>query len=183
MSMAALILVACLGVMAASPAAAFDHQRKGFLLGYSLGPGYHSLRFSDSQSENFNAAGVAGTLRIGWGLSENTELYLFNAGITSLRFYFIPIPYTSSVTGLGIRQYVFKGLYLGGGGGFGSLNLAPKGIGPGGMVDVGWEFAKHWTLGIQVTAAGVKPVEPYDSLGGDIKRAGSASLQCSGTIF
>src|SRR6185295_9452959 len=78
---------------------AFDDIRKGFLLGGSTGlgvQGYSADHPNDSGS--LTSAALATGIRLGWGLDPKTELYLFNGGLTSFAFYFIPIPYTSSVT-------------------------------------------------------------------------------------
>jgi len=185
MKKTALLLALSMMIFTTRPATAFDNERKGFLLGFGLGVGGQTMRFSDEARENFSGGGVFGSPRIGWGLSDNTELYAFNAGITSLQFYFIPIPYTASVTGLGIRQYLnwpMKGLYVGAGGGMGSINWV-KGVGLGGMADLGWEFSKHWTLGFQAMTSAVKPVRPYEGQGTDVKGAGSVSLVFSGTAY
>src|SRR5262245_35982900 len=68
------------GVLMPISALALDNQRKGFIAGAALGLGYMRVSYDQPavNVEAFEAAGLATGFRIGWGLNDRTEVYLFS---------------------------------------------------------------------------------------------------------
>lgn len=167
-----------------SIAGAFNNQRKGFLIGATFGgAGQHlSVPNGTSDRSNLDGGALATSARIGWGFGDRTELYAFNSGLTSVHFYFIPIPYATSITGIGARYYVSSkpSFFLGAGGGVATLALF-EGAGGAGLGTFGWEFAPHWDVELEVSRAQMNVGEPYENQG-SIDGTGVA-LKFAGTIY
>ena len=77
------ICIVCLLLFAflmPSESRAFDKQRKGFILGLGAGYGSATIKYADA-SESYG--GVATTLKLGAGLSENVLFYYSNGWSSS----------------------------------------------------------------------------------------------------
>jgi hypothetical protein len=159
-----LVLVATGIIAAASSAFALDGNRKGFILGFSLGGSFTSYTIKDDydnwESDRENEIGLATDFRIGGGLTEQFTLYYEN------RVSWFPLggtlPNTDSFTGafaVGLvgASYYFKtdapsGYLLGSIGT--SVLMTPFqddsdletatafGLSGG----VGYEFKRHWAV-------------------------------------
>lgn len=70
---AGLILLLC-----SASAQAFNDQREAFLVG--LGIGYHGTRLDLGGADSDNVAGIASSVRIGFGLSNQFTLYYLSEG-------------------------------------------------------------------------------------------------------
>jgi hypothetical protein len=149
------VVVSLLAMLMPMTSQAFDHDRKGFLLGSTLGLGYQRLTIAGAQGDSsaFDAAALATGFRVGWGLNDKTEVYFFSSSGTTFVLFFVPVPITQSINGIAIRRYfdqVAPGFYVNAGTGFGSLGiLVPGELGFGAMGAVGYEYRKHWSAELE----------------------------------
>lgn len=165
------LLLASFTLALVSPASAFDGKRKGFMLGFGIGGGLSSYTQKITQkfeigsyetyeiSESFprqNDFAFRTDFRIGFGLSENVQLYW----MSKVNWFGRKSTFThnetvaSGVGGLGVT-YLLKPVdpspYLVGGFGFSSWSLpfesgSDAWYGFGLTVGAGYQFANHLAL-------------------------------------
>jgi hypothetical protein len=185
-ALATACLLAC--CLAPSPSNAFDHARKGFLMGGSTGLGAQIYAVHEGQDpSSLNSGALATSIRLGLGLDEKTEAYVFNGGATSFAFFYIPIPYTSAVTGVALRRYLHESpsLFASAGAGLGSTSALgfTAGAGLGLMANVGYEYRKHWSVELEGTYANLQPEPPFTDPNAQIRNAFTVAVKFSGTAY
>jgi hypothetical protein len=162
-----LFAIACLLSFTSSTAAAFDDERKGFLMGGGIGAGIQGSVVETYGHERLVEGALATSIRIGWGLNSKTEVYLYNGGTTGVAFYQVPMPYTSSITVAALRRYLHESpsFYVCAGAGVGSWSIMAFtiGEGPGALAGVGYEYRKHWSVELDGKYANLgRPGAPFD---------------------
>jgi len=133
-------LALCLSVSTASDVAA---QRKGFIIGFGVGPG---VTTGDVDSK----VGLAMDFKIGAMLGESVQLHY--SGKSNLLIYGEDVV-LSSLGGLGVTYQMASGFNINGTAGLATWTRADShssngsagfGLGAG----VGYEFAAHWVLNL-----------------------------------
>jgi len=170
--LAALVMIFIIG--AATPGFAFDKERKGFILGFGLGPGFTSYSETrvetgvDDVTKDGGKLSIMSDLKIGYAPSNQLMVYWFSKvnwyGVdTSVEMYFdrdkdAYIPYNdvtllSGVGGLGVTYFLnpeASSLYLSAGVGLSAMSLPFEGTdtrtGLGIMGSIGYEFSPTWCM-------------------------------------
>ena len=157
-------IIACILFCFVTDALAWDGQRKGFILGFGLGPGLTSFtqtveyKGMRETSDRENEFGLQTDFKIGYAPNNFLQIYWM-----SKVSWFI----AHGVAGLGISYY-FKpespSPYLTGGLGYSSWTTpfevgAEAWYGPGLSVGVGYEFFRHWSA--EVNLSWGKPEEKF----------------------
>jgi len=141
--------VVCVSVLVlASQLAAFDGQRKGFILGGGAGGG--SLSWSEPLLD-FSKGFFATDFIIGYAPSNSLEIYYTN---NVNWFTYGGESYLLGVSGVGLTKYLNregKGFCILGGVGVSVLSLysgyyTSSDTGFGALAGVGYDFAKHWRI-------------------------------------
>jgi len=134
-------------VLGSTAAQAFNDQRQAFLVG--LGIGYHGSELEYGNAvDSASVSGVATSVRIGFGLDNQTILYYFSDGNWYNR---AGDSWFSGINGLGAAWYLSPGprspyLHYGYGYGYHSLPRETSNnskFGSGYTLGVGYEFRRH----------------------------------------
>jgi len=171
-------LVAVVLFLGADAASAFDGDRKGFILGFGVGPSLTSIKQTvsgtglfDGTSDRENKFGLGTSFRIGGAFNEQWMLYYANnvawfgienvlgddvtiassVGLVGVSYYLQPTKpsaYILGVIGVSTWDAIFE-----------EGSSASTGFGIGG--GMGWEFSPHWSF-----EALVEWGNPEDSDGG-----------------
>lgn len=164
-------LIACLILFITIDAFAFDKERKGFILGFGLGPGYStyseiiSLSSTGAQQsdESLNKVSLFTDFKIGYAPSNQLMIYWMSKvgwfGREDTIHSTTGGPRKEDVTvaigvgGVGVT-YFFQpkapSIFVSAGGGFSARSYPFKGYEPwlsyGLAGSVGWEFKENWAL-------------------------------------
>jgi hypothetical protein len=185
-----LLALSCLliSTSVSSPAIAFDNERRGFLLGGSIGAGIQAPLLETYGHERLVEGALATGFRIGWGLNSKTEAYLYNGGVTGVTFFYVPIPYTNSVWAGALRRYFHESpsFYASAGAGVGSWSILgiTAGAGLGVLAGVGYEYRKHWSVELDGTYTNLgRPGAPFDDPAQEFGPSYTFALRFSGTAY
>ncbi len=164
-----------------SVVSAFDGQRKGFILGFGIGPGYTSFtqEVGSISSDRENSFAIQTDFKIGLGTTEQFQIYWQS----KVSWFSMTNALNNDVTvahgfgGIGFSYYLkpeTKTLYLTGGLGYSSWGLpfesnAETWMGLGITLGAGYEFSPHWNLEGNLMFG--KPSD--DSMGIDISTNGT----------
>ncbi len=166
------VLTACITLAMVSTADAFDNQRKGFMLGFGLGPALSAYRptwWSEGLPEI--APALRTDFRIGFGPSETIQLYWMSKidwfSMDNLLGNSVTV--ASGVGGLGMTCFLKRAipcLYLLGGIGFSSWSLpfesgSETWYGVGLTLGAGYQFRNHLAI-----EAGLTSGEPSKTVEG-----------------
>ena len=141
--------VVCISVLVlASQVAAFDGQRKGFILGGGIGGSY--LSYHEPYDFSLNKAAFATNFKIGYAPSNTFEVFYAN---NTQFFGFESNTWVVGASCIAVTKYMKpegKGFFLTGGFGwavFASVNRdAGSESGFGAFFGVGYDIAKHWNI-------------------------------------
>lgn len=147
-----LVLVACLVVIIALDASAFDGKRKGFTLGFGVGAGAANIEKISSYREYKDSIyGICTDLTLGWGVSDKVIIHY--AG--RQQFFFDENGWFVGFPGLGISFFVEQQapsvLIMVGAGGFAGVGIESVGLGSahsvggvGPYFGIGYEWSRHF---------------------------------------
>lgn len=137
-------------ILASGTAQAFNDQREAFVVG--LGIGYHTTdldySYADNRTESASVSGLATSVRIGFGISNQTILYYLSDGDWYNR---AGSTWFSGINALGAAYYFSPGprsAYVHGGYGY-SYHSLPREtsnnskFGNGYTLGIGYEFIRH----------------------------------------
>ncbi len=179
------VLTACLTLAMVSTANAFDNQRKGFMLGFGLGPAFSSYTQTieygnfapdrpDEKSDRQNGPALRTDFRIGFGPSETFQLYW----MSKINWFSMDNALGNSVTvasgvgGLGMT-YFLKPVdpcpYLLGGIGFSSWSLpfesgSEAWYGVGLALGAGYQFHNHLAVEVGLTWGKPSNIRIFDGV-------------------
>ncbi len=182
-----LVFIACLTLIMTVNVFAFDKERKGFILGFGLGPGFSSYSEiisipstgAQQSSEKMNKVALFTDFKIGYAPSNQLMFYWLSKvnwfgredtvqTATSTRKEDITI--ATGIGGLGATYFFHPeapSIFISLGGGFSTRTYPFKGSDPwlsfGLTGSVGWEFKKNWAL--ELSAIWGKPthdIPEYD---------------------
>lgn len=161
--LAALVAIFILGF--ASPGFAFDKMRKGFILGFGLGPGYDKFTeardSSGTEIRSFDEGKVSlfSDFKIGYAPSEKLMVYWMSKGAwfgvdsTIIDEKKETVSILGGVGGIGVTYFLSSetpSFFVSGGVGFSSWSLPFEGSDPwtgiGAAGSIGYEFTRNWTL-------------------------------------
>lgn len=175
-----IIVAVCTLCCAATSASAFDGNRKGFILGFGLGPTYSHIQLPPQNLQSAaSGIGVATDFRIGYGPTEQLLLYYDNrvSWVSGLVFINEDLKHThvEGCSGIGATYYFSRkspSVFVSGGVGVSAVrrpfNSSSYGYGYGMSAGGGYEFGKLFNIEGTLTygnAGRGRPDDTVDAMG------------------